>query len=687
MIRHTMVLCVFVLLPPIADAAKVKVWQQIQPAHFDKAKFQNTLISSDGTIRLSRQVKPLANLEAAHVWSVLKDKLGNLYAATGDDGKIFKVSADGKTSIVYTGSDSQVLCLAQGPDGTIYAGTGPTGRLIRIAPDGVVKVLAENLDSYVWALVYDPASQTVLAGTGPKGRVFQITTEGKATVYYQTKQDHIMCLALGAKGGLYAGTDKGGLVYRIDGKGKGFVLYHAQQSEIKTLLVTDSAVYAGTSSPTRKPVSPGKTPGAGFSDTADDLFTVAFQEKASSPPSMPTVGDNSLYRIAPDGSVRELFRDRVLILSLLPHNGRLLVGSGMQGQLFEIDEKTKEKSEIARLDHGQIHCLLRRRDGAVVLGTGDPGKLYALDDRYTAKGTVLSDVLDAKIISKWGALNWKAEVPSGTALSVAVRSGNVAEPDATWSAWSAEQTDSNESKALAPAARYFQYRVTLRTDKPLETPHFKHFVLRYKTTNQAPEVTSLDVPDLEAVNQDAAKKIKIRWNAVDPNEDELTYQLFFKKEGWKDWVLLEEEFEKREFEWDTTTTPSGVYQFKVTASDRRDNAPEEALTAQRISNPFVVANGAPAVTLKVNAVDGGQASLEAGAADPLARLTEAAFSINGKRWRSIFPTDGIFDSKTEQFRFQTETLRPGTYVLMVRVRNAAGITGTADVLFTIAGKK
>ena len=49
------------------------------------------------------------------------------------------------------------------------------------------------------------------------------------------------------------------------------------------------------------------------------------------------------------------------------------------------------------------------------------------------------------------------------------------------------------------------------------------------------------------------------------------------------------------------------------------------------------------------------------------------------------PTDGLFDAKAESFRFQSEALQAGTYVLVFRVRDAAGNTGTADVVFTVKG--
>jgi hypothetical protein len=406
-------------------------------------------------------------------------------------------------------------------------------------------------------------------------------------------------------------------------------------------------------------------------------------------PSTPSAGENSIYRITPDGSVREVFRERVLVLSLLHLGGRWLAGTGMEGQLFEIDEANRERTELVRLDHGQVLSLLRRKDGSVVLGTGDPGKLYTLQDRFTASGTVVSDVLDAKLISKWGSLRWLSDTPEGTKVSVAVRSGNVAEPDDTWSDWSAEQTDPEKATIAAPTARFLQYRVTLSTTDPKATPALRGLTLRYANTNQPPEVTRVEVPDLNAVNLDNPKKLKIKWTAQDPNEDELTYAVWVRKDGWKSWALLEEDLEKTDLEWDTTTMPSGTYQVKIIASDRRDNPDEDALTAEKVSIPFVVCHQAPAVTVKVVAVEKGEAIVEATATSPLVRLTGASFAVNGRKWISAFPTDGLFDSKTETFRLKTEELKPGTYVLVLRVKDAAGNTGAGDVVFTVpdrAGK-
>jgi hypothetical protein len=699
-----------------APAAKVKVWHHGTPSSYDRAQFKGAVVSSEGAVRLSRQLKPLASLDATHIWDVIEDGDGNLIVATGDDGKVFKVAPDGRASVLYTADESQVLCLARAPDGAIYAGTGPAGNVVRIEPDGKTKVVRPGDGLYVWSLAVDAKSGNVYAGTGSKGAIYRVTPDGKPSVFYQTRQEHVLCLALADDGTLYAGTDKAGLVYKIDARGKGFVVFSAPQSEVRSLLVTPGAVYAGTSSPTsRRRIGGGNTASAAGSaglsgaplgasaggdkpdkarvsegaavHTGNSSSDPKESQKASPAPAppAPAAGENSVYRISPDGTVREVFRERTLVLSLLKQGDRLYVGTGLDGQLFEIDEATKERSEIARLDHGQVLSLCRRKGGGIVVGTGDPGKLYVLQDKFVSRGTVTSEVLDAKLISRWGALRWQADTPAGTKVTVAVRSGNVAEPDETWSDWSAELTDARQAQIAAPAARFLQYRVTLTSDSPSASPALRDLTLRYVNTNQAPEVTSLEVPNLDAATLADPKKLRLKWAATDPNEDEVTYSLYVRKDGWKNWVLLEEDYDKTEFEWDTTTTPSGTYRVRVVASDRRDNPAEEALTGERTSEPFVVSHAAPEVALKAT-IDGEHAVIDATARDPLVRLTSASFAVNGKKWTNVFPSDGLFDSKEETFRFKTEALKPGTYVLVLKVKDAAGNTGSADVVFTVPAK-
>src|SRR5262249_32187565 len=125
----------------------------------------------------------------------------------------------------------------------------------------------ESPESYVWALAVASDGRAVYAATGPHGRIYRVTPEGKAEVFYTTRQEHVLCLALGPDGTLYAGTGQTGLVYRIDPKGKGFVLFSAPQAEVRCIRVAADAIYVGTSAPTRRRSAGGSSAAADMTPT------------------------------------------------------------------------------------------------------------------------------------------------------------------------------------------------------------------------------------------------------------------------------------------------------------------------------------------------------------------------------------------------------------------------------------
>src|SRR5205823_4760751 len=151
----TALMAVVLWMPSLSQAAKVKVWHHNTPSHFDKAQFKQAVVSNEGVVRLSRQLKPLAGLDATHVWDLIEDKDGNLFVATGDEGKIFKISPEGKVTVAFDSEESQILCLALAADGSVYAGTGPSGLIVRIPPNGNARVIYDSPETYVWSLALD----------------------------------------------------------------------------------------------------------------------------------------------------------------------------------------------------------------------------------------------------------------------------------------------------------------------------------------------------------------------------------------------------------------------------------------------------------------------------------------------------------------------------------------------------
>jgi len=693
-----------VLLASAAVGAKVETWRHEGASAFGKGHREGIVVSDSGRLRLAQAIRPSKKLDAARVWDLARTPQGVLYAATGNEGKVYRSTPDGEWAVAHDSGDSQALSLAVTPDGRVFAGNGPGGVVVEVSDPARPSSRPDPKVQYIWDLASDPRGN-LYAATGPTGQLWKRSPEGAWSLLLDSKHSHLLCVAIAPDGSAYAGSDGEGLIYRVGPDGKPSVVYDAPQNEVRTLFVApDGAVYAGTaaesggSGGTGRPGPPfGAGPGAGLSrPTRDAVETLALQRPDSPPrregpdgpasalpggtaaPKPATPGDNSVYRIGADGVPREVFRHKALIYALAWRDDRLYVGTGPEGQLFEVRDLGRESSPIARVDHGQVLALLADPKDGLLLGAGDPGAVLRLEPGHVATGTLTSDVLDARLISRFGALTWKADRPRGTSVAVKVRTGNVGEPDATWSPWSADQGDPSAAAAIkVPAGRFAQYQLTLASTDPASTPEVRSISLRYQTANLPPEIARVDVPDVGAGDGATRQaRLNLRWEATDPNGDDLSYTLQIRKDGWPDWVDLgRDPLTDSSFAWDASAVPDGTYRLRVVATDRPSNAPDDARTRDRVSDPFLVDHLPP--TVAVLASPGGATVT---IKDEQTRIVKAAYALDGGEWVPIFPDDGLFDSPAETITVALPGLKPGTHVLMVRATDAAGNLGTGDLV-------
>ena len=703
----------------VSANAKVETWRQEGAGAFAKAHRDGVVISDNGRVRLGHALTPLGAIGVERVWDLARTREGTLLAASGDSGKVLgrEPKAGATWSVVYDSGDSQVLSLVVTPAGISYAGTGPTGQVVNLTDPKHPASRPDPKVQYIWDLACDQQGN-LLAATGPNGQLWKRSSEGRWSLVYDSKASHLLSLAVGPDGSIYAGSDGEGLIYRVSKDGKTNIIFDAPQSEIRTLLWgADGALYAGTAveaggannSRGSMFLAQGSVPqlldgphldgGGGLPSgrNDDDVKVSAVQGPPGAPggprpaPGRPaqggsaspkpiTAGDNAVYRLDADGVPREVLRFKALVHALAWVDDRLIVGTGPEGQLFEVRDHGHETAPIAKLDSGQVLSLLAEPDGTLLVGTGDPGTVVRLSPSFTASGSLVSEVHDTKLVSRFGALFWRAEQPSGTAVAIQSRSGNVGEPDETWSAWSAEQTDPARASTACAAGRFIQYRVKLSTTNPRHSPELRSVSLSYRTANLAPEVTRLDIPDLSAADGAAKQtRLNIRWEATDPNEDDLNYTLKVCKEGWPEWIRLDSEpLTEKTFAWDTTAFPSGSYRLKLTASDRPSISSADALSRERESLVFLVDHNAPSVTVTPKG-SGASITLK----DGLTRLVKADYAVDGGPWTPVFPDDELFDSTDEKITLRIPDLAKGTHLLMVRATDAAGNVGTGDALIEL----
>ena len=71
--------------------------------------------------------------------------------------------------------------------------------------------------------------------------------------------------------------------------------------------------------------------------------------------------------------------------------------------------------------------------------------------------------------------------------------------------------------------------------------------LSYRSSNLPPEITKLDVPDLGAADGTSRQtRLNVQWDVTDPNDDEMSYTVQIRKDGWPSWIPLDGHADHRE---------------------------------------------------------------------------------------------------------------------------------------------
>src|SRR2546421_12559183 len=228
-------------------AGEPVVWEINSRAELLKGEARGVSVTDNGIVTLAPNLNQVFNTDQPYVWSTAIDAAGNVYLGTGHDGKLFKVTSDGKGALLYKAAELDVTALAVAKDGAVFAATSPDGKVYRVTADGKADVYFDPSDKYIWSLaILNDGSLAV--GTGDNGKLYRVRTAGakpENSLLVDTNQTHVMSTAVTARGDLIAGTDPGGIVLRISPEGKAFALYDASLREIHALApAPDGSIYA-----------------------------------------------------------------------------------------------------------------------------------------------------------------------------------------------------------------------------------------------------------------------------------------------------------------------------------------------------------------------------------------------------------------------------------------------------------
>ncbi len=88
---------------------------------------------------------------------------------------------------------------------------------------------------------------------------------------------------------------------------------------------------------------------------------------------------------------------------------------------------------------------------------------------YYTSGTYISNVIDAGVHGGFTTLSYTPVIPPHTTVDVAIRAGNVATPDNTWTAWASNIAINGDISSLG-TNRYIQYRFIFHTNDVTASP-------------------------------------------------------------------------------------------------------------------------------------------------------------------------------------------------------------------------
>ncbi len=414
----------------VASAAQPQFWKIEGARDFLEGDTEGLSVDSEGRVRLAPAARALHDPAAPSVWALARDDQGPLYAATGNEGRVFRIEGAGTGATIYDAPELEIHALALGKDGRLFAGSSPDGKVYLLDRSGRGTTFFDPEDKYIWALALDDQGRLLVA-TGSEGKVHRVDREGKAEVLLSGLEGHITALATDAAGNVYAGSSPGGVLYRIDGTGKIFVLHDSPFREVKALQVgADGSLYAavidgrdrdesGKVPPPMLPAPPPAAPSPVGEVTVTESFSIGPPLPAMTPPPRPLESarasalKGAVLRVLPSGEIDTLWSStEEMPHSLVVEPGGVLVGTGNKGHLYRIhDDRTW--TMLASFPAEQVTSLLRTASGAVYLATSNPGRIHALEAGPAPAGSFVSKVKDTETISTWGRVRWEGVTPPG----------------------------------------------------------------------------------------------------------------------------------------------------------------------------------------------------------------------------------------------------------------------------------
>lgn len=716
----SIILIIFICFSGLAGAVQSEFWNLTSRDELKAGTFVNVSLTHKGTLTVSPKLEKL--LEC--------------------DGSIFSIKPFGKKYLLGTANETALVLLDR--DGTAvekmsrpgfsvngvfvksadrwYVGNQNEGTVDILTSDGSVEKTIEFDEDYIWVILED--KEDLFIATGNPGRIYRLDKKLNKELYFDSKDNHVVCLALTPSGTLLAGTEGKGILFEIKGKNQASILYDTPLNEISDIVVLSSGDIYFAAVPSVKAISPSfqippqmnqpntPTEESNLQNNQNQNLSQIMNAMAQQSSARPQGTTSSLYFIPKNKSPRVVWQtaDAYILALGLGANERLFFGTGEEAALYRFEEPFNA-TMLHKFEETFIVSIARDQRDDLLIGTGSPGTLYRLKNELAREGEYTSEPFDSTITSQWGHLSFQATVPAQSELALFFHSGNSEHPDDTWTDWTKPITEETGESLDNQIARFGQWKVAMKTSKN-HAPEFNALTISYMQENIAPVIESFFVarsgqdPNLSQMNGNQLQNSmngkrrffsptnmrnssvgfnqnqqqnpsengtqRLQWVSFDNNNDFLIFKLEISKDGIKNWMEIESDIETRFYDFDTTQLPDGPYTIKLTVSDENDNTSQTAMSTQAFITDFIIDNSPPRITIDSIEQNKETMTITGTIADDYSPISTSYYSLNGDDLIPFSPKDLIFDEKTESFSIELSSLKSGDYFFILESEDGQG---------------
>ena len=643
------------------DAVEVKKIEVNNYVKFQKGTFEGTSLDNKGGIFIGPEIKNLNGPDREYYLSIDIARNGDTYVGTGHRASVYKINPTGEPTEIFKSEDLDVYAVLAAVNGAVYVATSPDGKLYKTVKDkpGSPKVIFDPEEKFIWDVKQDNSGNLIVA-VGNTGGIYRVNDAGNAVKIFTSEDTHIISLQISKTGSILAGSGDGGILYNID------------NTKVKVLFDSPFEEIRGISEDKEGNIYFSATRGIQQQDVLNNAEVETFlKKKKEGEEDAPPPEKSILYCRRTDGVVERVWASYTEYIYTVCYDQKtdsVLIGTGNDGRVYRVD-KEGNFSIVYESEAAQVFKIAATPKGFTLV-TNNTAVITNIEDNLKDKGTYLSEIFDLGIQSQLGRIYWDADTSAATNVSLFVRTGNSNVPDSTWSKWSAPFTDSEKSGINMSDVRYFQVKALLNASTPSASPRLNNFKVYYIQSNLKPRLRKIEIKKPENKKTTAAvtdktssspavqkNQLSLLWQASDPNEDKLKYNLYLKRTTDRDWVLFKEDVATAVETLDTRLFEDGKYLLKVVADDALSNPPAAAKTAELVSSPFLIDSTAPEIGAFT--IQGSRVTFTV--TDKTSLLARVLYSYDGKMWFPVFPVDNIADARSENYDFTLTDKKASKY--------------------------